>query len=824
MSFTVAAPPLSGIRVLDLTTARCEIAGRILVDLGAEVIKIEPPGGCEARRMPPFEDGREAEPDGSLYWAAYGAGKRSIVLDLETGAGREQLRALAAGADVLIESFAPGRLAALGLGYEDLRALNPALVYASITPFGQSGPDAQSPATDLTIEAAGGLLSLQGDGDRPPVPVGYPQAGLHGGAQAAADAVVALVERDRSGLGQHLDVSMQACMVWTMMDASGYPANEGGDKQGYGDDRAGPLPPHDSGLHLPRVVEATDGHVIVTMGVNLPQRIALNEIIAWMREDGLELPGRIESVDWDHWHEEFADPGAVPPEAVARINEAIQRAVEFLGTKSKAELQERAVASGALIAPINTAVDLLADRQLAHRGYWKQVDGRPHAGPFARPSRTPLDRPRPAPVLGEANRLLRDRRGPAAAAPAAAGPRTRAFDGLKVADFSWVGVGPLLGKALADHGATVVRVESANRVETLRGAPPFKDGVRDPNRSQFFANFNSSKLGLTLDLSSEGGRTLARKLAAWADVVLESFTPGTMEQHGLDWETLREGRDDLLMVRTCLRGQTGPEASFTGFGSQGAALAGLHGVTGWPDRAPHGPYGAYTDFINPRFGLAVVASALRERARSGRGQLIDISQVEVGIHFVAPLMLDYAVNGRVAPPAGHDSRTACPHGVYPVAGIERYIAIACETGEQWRSLCDLAGLEGFEGGEFDTYEGRRAARERIDEAIRGWCAGQDGHALAARLKAAGVPASAVLRPSDLYADAQLAYRGFHVTLDHPVMGPTPYDGLATVYSETPGLLRKPAPLLGEDTHYVLTEFLGLSGEEVAGFAASGALT
>ena len=346
----------------------------------------------------------------------------------------------------------------------------------------------------------------------------------------------------------------------------------------------------------------------------------------------------------------------------------------------------------------------------------------------------------------------------------------------------------------------------------------------DPNRSQFFANFNSSKLGMTLDLASEGGRTLARKLAAWADVVTESFTPGTMERHGLGWETLREGRDDLLMVRTCLRGQTGPEAPFTGFGSQGAALAGLHGVTGWPDRPPHGPYGAYTDFINPRFGLAVIAAALHERARSGRGQLIDISQVEVGIHFVAPLVLDYAVNGRVAPPAGHDSRTACPHGVYPVAGVERYIAIACETAQQWRALRDLAGLEGFDGGEFETYEGRRAARERIDGAIRGWCAGQDGHTLAARLKAAGVPASAVLRPSDLYADAQLAHRRFHVTLDHPVMGPTPYDGLATIYSETPGLLRKPAPLLGEDTHYVLTEFLGLSDEEVAGFAASGALT
>ena len=507
-----AVPPLSGIRVLDLTTARCEIGGRILADLGAEVLKIEPPEGCDARRMPPFEDGRAGEPDGSLYWAAYGASKRSVVLDLASEQGRAGLRALAEGADVLLESFAPGHLAAIGLGYEDLRALNPALVYASITPFGQSGPDAQSPANELTIEAAGGLLSLQGDGDRPPIPVGYPQAGLHGGAQAAADAVVALVERDRSGRGQHLDVSMQACMVWTMMDASGYPPNVGGDKPGYGDDRAEPRPPHPSGLHLPRVVAAADGHVITTMGVNLPQRIAINETIAWMREDGVELPERLQAIDWERWHEQFADPSAVPAETLALIDEAVRLAVEFIGTRPKRELNERAVASGALIAPIMTAADLLADPQLASRDYWREVEGRPHPGAFARPSRTPLRSPQPAPALGEANALLAESRRPAPAVrpdASAAPTRTRAFEGLRVADFSWVGVGPLLGKALADHGATVVRVETTKRIDTLRGMGPFKDGVRDVNRAQFFANFNSSKLGITLDLSSEGGRSAA---------------------------------------------------------------------------------------------------------------------------------------------------------------------------------------------------------------------------------------------------------------------------------------------------------------------------
>ena len=238
----------------------------------------------------------------------------------------------------------------------------------------------------------------------------------------------------------------------------------------------------------------------------------------------------------------------------------------------------------------------------------------------------------------------------------------------------------------------MVHVESERHFDGLRMGPPFKDGEPDINKAQFFADYNSSKLGMSLDLSHEVGREIARDLAQWADVVVESFTPDTMERHGLDWAALSPDHPDLIMVRTCLRGQTGPERRYTGFGMQGAALAGLHAVTGWPDRPPVGPYGAYTDFINPRFGLLAVASALYERRRSGQGQLIDLSQGEAAIHFVAPLVLDYAANGRVAGAAAHNSRTDAPNGVYACRGVERYIAISCATTGQWHALRDLAGL------------------------------------------------------------------------------------------------------------------------------------
>ena len=257
--------------------------------------------------IPPFVDGREGELDGSLHWAVYAIGKRSVVLDLADEADRARLRELARGADVLVESLEPGTLDALGLGYGDLSALNPALVYASISPFGQTGPHAHRPATDLTLQAAGGLVSMQGDHDRPPIPVGFPQAGLHAGVQAAADVVVALNERDYSGLGQHLDTSMQACIVWTLLDATGYPPNEGRDKPGYGDDRSDPVPPRTAGLDLPTMIEVADGYTTSTMGAALAMLNTANQAVAWMLRDGPELPEHLRGIDWEHWHEDWAE-------------------------------------------------------------------------------------------------------------------------------------------------------------------------------------------------------------------------------------------------------------------------------------------------------------------------------------------------------------------------------------------------------------------------------------------------------------------------------------------------------------------------------------
>ena len=771
-------PPLDGIRVIDATTRWGELAGKVLAELGAEVFKIEPPKGCESRRLGPF-DGEE-----SLCWACVGAGKKSVVADDPTP--------FLADADVFIES---GRCRDLSRDY-------PALIHASVTPFGTTGPLADAPAAEVTVEAAGGLVGLQGDPDRPPVPMGaMPQAAFHAGVQAAADIVVALYAREQSGLGQHLDVSAQACVVWTLMNATGYPPNTGRNPPGTSEFRGQPLPSAArQRLRLPGIVQCRDGLIQVRFQMRHIGERTFDRLLRWVEASDMDVPANVRGMDLRSWLSVLR-AGELDLEAAQTAADLIEA---LLATKTLHEIQLYSAQHGLTMAAIHKIPDLLCDPQLADREFWLTADGRGwtdgaarrvHAGPFARLSRTPLSLNRTAPALGSSPPP--SRRPPKVEARSFEAP----FAGLKVADFSWVGVGPMIGKALADHGATVVRIESANRVDLLRTAPPFKDDEPGQDRSQFMANFNTSKLGVTIDLKNAEGPQLARRMADWADVVLESYSPGTMARFGLDWETISAGRDDLVMLSTSMRGQTGRERGYSGFGGQGACIAGLSDLVGWPDRQPSGPWGAYTDFIAPRFGICALVAALMHRRRTGLGQYIDLAQVECGIRFIEPLILDYSATGRVAERLGQASPNLDPHGVFPCAGEQRYVAVGVETALERQSLAAL--LEG---------------RELAD-----WCGDRDAFDAAAELRRVGVPAYAVMRPSDLYEDPQLAHRGFFETLNHPVMGPTPYDGPATIYSRTPQRLRSPAPRLGQHNDEVLRDCLGMAADEIERLRGIGAL-
>ena len=398
------------------------------------------------------------------------------------------------------------------------------------------------------------------------------------------------------------------------------------------------------------------------------------------------------------------------------------------------------------------------------------------------------------------------------------------FEGIKIADFSWVGVGPITAKYLADHGATTVRVETTNPMDLLRAIGPFKDNIPGPNRTQFFGDFNTSKLGLTLDLKSPAGVEVAHRLISWADVYLESFTPGTVDALGIGYEKASALNSSIIMLSTCLMGQTGPAASFAGYGLHAGSIAGFYEVTGWPDLPPDGPYTAYTDTVAPRFLASIIMAALDHRRRTGQGQLIDASQLEIALHFLAPQIMDYHVSGRMVTRNGNRSETAAPHGAYPCEGDDQWCAIAVESDGQWASLRKTMGNPRWaEDSRFETPQGRLDNQDEIDERLSQWTKGKPPRELMELLLAEGVPAGMVQRSSDLLRDPQLAHRGFFRYLDHQEMGNIPYTGHQFRIKGYDSGPRSPAPVLGQHNDQVLREVLGMSDEEVTEAIIGGAL-
>ena len=403
-------------------------------------------------------------------------------------------------------------------------------------------------------------------------------------------------------------------------------------------------------------------------------------------------------------------------------------------------------------------------------------------------------------------------------------PDTLPFEGIKVADFSWVGVGPISTKYLADHGATVVRVETTTPLDILRVAGPFKDGMPGPDRSQFYADFNTSKYGITLDLKNPAGVEVAHRLIAWADVVAESFTPGTVDSLGIGYETARSLNPSIIMASTCLMGQTGPAASFAGFGFHAGSIAGYYEITGWADLPPDGPWTAYTDTIAPRFLAVTIMAALDHRRRTGEGQLIDASQLEMGLHFLAPQLIDHRVSGRSVTRNGNRSDVMAPHGAFPCQGEDQWCAIAVENDRQWAGLRRAMGEPDWAKDQrFDNAAGRLEHQDEIESKLSEWTQTKPPKAVMDSVLSEGVPAGVVQRSSDLQQDPQLAHRRFFRNLDHQEMGNIPYTGHQFRISGYDSGPRFAAPVLGQHNEEVLREVLGMTEDEVTEAIIAGAL-
>jgi crotonobetainyl-CoA:carnitine CoA-transferase CaiB-like acyl-CoA transferase len=397
----------------------------------------------------------------------------------------------------------------------------------------------------------------------------------------------------------------------------------------------------------------------------------------------------------------------------------------------------------------------------------------------------------------------------------------QALDDVKVLDFMWVMAGPTATRVLADYGARVVRIESTRRIDTARTLAPFHGGVPGPESSGIFQNLNLGKRMLTLDPTRPEGREVVLDLVRWADVVTESFSPKAMRGWGLGYEALRAVKPDVIMLSSCLMGQTGPMATFAGYGNLAAAISGFSNLGGWPDRAPAGPFSAYTDYVSPRYITAAILAALEYRRRTGLGQHIDLSQAEASLHFLGPALLDFTVNGRVAGRIGNRDRDAVPHGVYPTAGEDRWVAIAVRGDDQWRALC--SALDVPDDPRFATVDGRRAHEAELDATIAAWTSTRDMLAIESHLQAHGVPASAVQNSRELAADAQLRHRGHFVTVPHALHGTTTVEASRFALSRTPARIDGPAPIYGQDTPAILTDVLGYDDDRITALVAAGVL-
>jgi len=399
----------------------------------------------------------------------------------------------------------------------------------------------------------------------------------------------------------------------------------------------------------------------------------------------------------------------------------------------------------------------------------------------------------------------------------------QALADVKIADFGWVMVLPVTIKYLADHGAQVIRIESSSRVDMCRTAAPYKDNVPGVNRTPHFATVNNNKYGITLNLRHPKGLEVVKRIVAWADVVAEGFTPGTMDRLGLGYEQLRAIKPDIIMLSTCNLGQTGPYAGHPGLGPMLTPYTGVSELTGWPDREPSVPYGAYTDLTTPPFGAVALVAALDYRRRTGKGQYIDLSQYEVGIQYLLPTILDYTVNGRVQNRAGNQCAYAAPHGAYPCRGQDRWCAIAVFSDEEWQSLCQVMGNPAWtRDPRFGTLQGRKANEGELDRLLAAWTVNFTPEELMVTLQSQGVAAGVVENCEDLYNDPQLKYRRHYQELEHPEMGKHYYEAPSFKLSKTPAELRMPGPCLGQHNEYVCSQILGMSDKEFTDLVAAGA--
>lgn len=728
---TESTAPLQGVRVIEIAGLASAFAGRQLAELGAEVILVEPPSGAPSRHRVPYLGG-EPGTERSLHHLHYNAGKHSVVLDLETDEGAAGLRGLVTGADALIESADVGAMDALGLGYDALHQLNPALQYVTVTPFGQEGPLAGYRGNDLISAAASGVMYLNGFPEDPPNAPGAEQAFHMASLAAVSTLLVSLVGRERGGGGHRIDVSTQeALSIATLQTAN---ANFYGWHQqiprrvGVG-----------SQLSARSLFPCADGKWIsFTVPIGAPA--IWPNFIGWLEEEGL-----IEQGD-----ERYADSSirAEQPGLVGRL------VSQLCARYPRAEVFRRGQSLRMLAMPVNDARDLVEDEHLRVREFFTSatvpqlrrdvID----VSPSYEFSATPAVRGMVAPVLGaDTDALLAS---PRPAPPSADTSSTtgievyRPLEGIRVCDFTWMLAGPLTTRVLADYGADVIKLESESRMDNIRigGVHPYPQG--SVNTNGVFNDASANKRAVQLNLKTARGRELAKELVARSDIVTNNYTPDRMDRWGLGYEDLRQIKPDIIMLTMPVMSRTGPYKSYGSYGNGVIAYGGLSQTMGFADRPPSGLAPLYSDFAAPYFAVSALMAALLHRERTGEGQFIELSQAEATVNLLGTDILEVTANGDLPPRNGNRSRDIAPHGAFPCAGDDRWLAIACEDDAAWQRLATSLGAPALASeAQFASLEARREHEDELEAAIGQRTREHDAWELMHQLQAAGVMAAVV---------------------------------------------------------------------------------
>ncbi|MGD0779521.1 MAG: CoA transferase [Dehalococcoidales bacterium] len=401
--------------------------------------------------------------------------------------------------------------------------------------------------------------------------------------------------------------------------------------------------------------------------------------------------------------------------------------------------------------------------------------------------------------------------------------RKGVFSGLKILSYSWAVVGPLTMKFFADHGATVIRIETSLRPCTMRSSAPYKDNKPGLNRGGYFTYYNANILSFAINMNHPKSSEVALRLVKWCDVFMENYTPGVIERWGLDYNSLKKIKPDIIMLRQSGYGSWGPYKNLPAFGMVLVPIAGLPNFIGWPGKEPL-PVGvsAYTDCISPRFATAALIAALDHRNKTGKGQLLDLSQFETAISFILPGLLEYIASGKEPERIGNSSPYAAPHGVYPCKGDDRWCTIAVATNEEWQSLCrEMGKPELLKDPRFDSLENRKKNEVELNRLIGAWTINYTAEEVMNRLQKAGAAACVVENTADVLNDPQLNKRNIFWKMHHAEMGEFTHLGQSFQLSKTPARAYSPAPLLGEHTEQICTEMLGMSDEEFVNLMQEG---